>query len=243
MIWVAESGILLVVALLLRRLLHMGSKSPAPKPYAGRYAPSREPVFKPIAAEIEMQGTMLGVMLNDAFEESKTGHPALADEMIKLSQGQWTRFAELIVDLQDLALRYFPMVQLPVPVRNLNAQAFRSRPMVEYVRFHGLLDQFVFRSKMRFQSHLRLLGQAASVLSEEFHRVGGKAGASSEWSRQSLEHLDLYFHDLDMIAKEILLGFRAELACLPESCMDEISLEIEALIHTGTREPVVLVTQ
>ena len=135
------------------------------------------------------------------------------------------------------------MVQYPVPVRNLDAQAFRSRPMAEYVRFHGFLDQFIFRSKLRFQSHLRLLAEATTVLSEEFYRANRGLEKDDEQTQRNLEELDQYFHDMDRIAKETLLAFRAELACLPDSSLNEIMLEIETLIGRRASKPLVLVSQ
>jgi hypothetical protein len=45
-----------------------------------------------------------------------------------------------------------------------------------------------------------------------------------------LAQIDLYFHDLDVVAKETLLGLRALLDHLSEGALSEITPEIQALL-------------
>jgi hypothetical protein len=237
MLWLCEGGTLLVVALVLRRVLHMGRYDTSTDALTRRRTRQVEPVYRPVASEFETYSTILAVSLNDAFEESKAGRPEAARCMVDIFASEWDRLTDLVQALQQLALRYLPAVDLPVPVHNLDANCFRSGTMIEFVRFHGFVDQFVFRPKLRFQLHLRLQRRAIAMLGEEFHRTCSKADESSELLGYILTQLDLYFHDLDRLAKETLLAFRAELSCLPGHTLAEIDVEIQDLVSHGVLKP------
>ncbi|MEJ2006919.1 MAG: hypothetical protein P8Z30_01995 [Acidobacteriota bacterium] len=233
MIWVLETGILLVVAVVLRRVLHMGDKSVAlaASPHIRRSVSS--PLYTPIASEVEAHITILGVLLNDAIEERNAGHFTLALRILSLFESEWSRLTELVVSLQKLSLKYLPMAQTSITPRNLNARSFQSHRMNEFFRRHGVLDQFVFRSKLRFQLHLRLLRRATSVLSDDFEEARQDFDQDTSLFAWTLTEHDLYFHDLDLLSKETLLGFCEELACLPDAALDEIAAEIPALIRNS----------
>lgn len=238
MIWFLETGVLLIVAVVLRRVLHMGDQSVALVSAPRSRRPTSSPVYEPIAAEVEAHITILGVLLNDAIEERNAGRYNIARRVLNLFESDWSRLVELVVGLQGLSLKYLPMVQSPVSPRNLNARAFRSQPMNEFFRRYGVLDQFVFRSKLRFQLHLRLLRRATAVLNEDFKGARHNAGGNSELFAWTLTQLDLYFHDLDLLCKETLLGFVAELSSLPESALAEIAAEVSALTRNGVHDSV-----
>ena len=238
MIWFLETGILLVVAVVLRRVLHMGDKSVALIAAQRNREHNSSPLYEPIASEIEAHITILGVLLNDAIEERNSGHPDIARRILSLFESEWSRLVGLAVNLQSLSLKYLPMVQSPISPRNLNARSFRSQPMNEFFRRHGVLDQFVFRSKLRFQLHLRLLRRATAVLSEDFEEANRSAERDSKLFAWTLTQLDLYFHDLDLLSKETLLGFNAALACLPDAALEEIAAEISELTRNSVRETI-----
>jgi len=63
-----------------------------------------------------------------------------------------------------------PAARVIVPARSMVAHRFKSPVMLDYVRMHELLDQLVFRAKLRFQLHLHILRRAVETLSGEFRR-------------------------------------------------------------------------
>lgn len=239
MIWLWESGTLLLVAFVLRRVLRMGRFNGSADALTQRRMLQVDPVFRPLASEFEAHSTILAVSLNDAFEEHKAGRSEAAWCMVNMFASEWSRLTDLAQSLQQLAVRYLPVVDLPVRVRNLDPGHFRSGTMIEFVRFHGFVDQFVFRPKVRFQLHLRLQRRAIAMLTEEFDRTRARADGDSELLDYSLTQIDLYFHDLDRLAKETLLAFRSELLCLPGHALADIDAEIQELVRHGVLQPLV----
>lgn len=234
MIWIVEASILLVVAVVLRRVLRMGRDSVAQSASLRRRKSNVRPLYTPIASEIEAHTTILGVLLNDAIEEQNAGRADLASRVINLFDNEWVRLVNLILNLQNLSLKYLPTAESSIAPRTINASSFRSQPMNEFLRRHGVLDQFVFRSKLRFQLHLRLLQRATAVLNEDFDEAKRNAdvgtGKVFSWT---LAQLDLYFHDLDLLTKETLLGLHTELASLPDAALQEITAELLVLTRNG----------
>jgi hypothetical protein len=110
-----------------------------------------------------------------------------------------------------------------------------SKPMVDYVRMHELLDQLVFSSRRRYQLQLRLLRRAAEIVSGEFRRIYRNAERADERPAEIWNQIDLCFHDFDLIAKEAVLAFRALLACLPPSVLPKLSLDLNALLRGRVR--------
>jgi hypothetical protein len=243
MIWLLEGGILLVVALALRRVLRMGRPKVSTETLTKRRANHVDPVYRQVASEIEAHSTILAVSLNDAFEENKAGRTEAAWCMVNMFASEWNRLTDLVESLQQLSLRYLPVVDLPVPVRNLDAECFRSGTMIEFVRFNGFVDQFVFRPKLRFQLHLRLQRRAIAMLSEELHRAHSETEANSEYLPHALTQFDLLFHDLDRLSKETLLAFRSEMSCLPGHALVDIEAELEELVSDGVLKPLVSASQ
>ena len=243
MVWLWEVGTLIVVALVLRRVLRMGRFAVSSDAITKRSTPQIEPVYRPLASEIEAHSTILAVSLNDAFEEIKAGRFDAAQSMVSIFATEWSRLTNMVDAMQHLALRYLPAVNLPVPVRNLDPSHFRSGTMIEFVRFHGFVDQFVFRPKLRFQLHLRLQRRAIAMLSEEFQRTRRNTDEDNELMGYALAQLDLYLHDMDRLAKETLLAFRAELACLPENSLPAIDEEVQDLVSHGVLKPMATVNQ
>ncbi len=229
--------------MLLRRALGMNRSKTTPVALTNRRANQVEPIFKPLASEVEAHGTIMAVSLNDAFEESKAGRTEAARCMVNIFASEWDRLTGLVDSLHQLSLRYLPVVDLPVPVRDLNEDCFRSGTMIEFVRFNGFVDQFVFRPKLRFQLHLKLQRRAISMLSEEFHRTHSETEENLDFLPHTLPQFDLLFHDMDRLAKESLLAFKAELACLPGDAMADIKAEAEELVREGVVQPLATVSQ
>lgn len=240
MVWPLELGILPVVAFTLWRLLHMGRNSALKSASPRRHRkPNHNPLFSPLASEIEAHVTILGVLLNDAIEEQDSARPDNARRVLGLFASEWERLVALVVSVQNLSLRYLPMVQYPIDARILNPRSFRSQPMGEFLTRHGHLDQFVFRSRSRFQLHLRLLRRATAVLNESLEEINRDAGENSRLLNWALAQFDLYFHDMDMLAKETLLGFSSELAYLPATALEDMATELAVLTSSSVLTPTV----
>jgi hypothetical protein len=233
MLWALEFGVLLVVAVALRRVLHMGQDA-SPKVTGPRFRrPANNPLCSPLASEVEAHTTILGVLLNDAIDELNSGNGEVARRVLNVFDSERERLVELAINLQNLSLKYLPTVQYPIEMRTLEPESFRSQLVSEFLKRHGTLEQFVFRSKLRFQLRLRLLRRATALLNESFEEIKHDVGMSSTLLDRTLAQLDLYFHDLDLLTKETLLGFSAELASLPDTTTDEIAAEVSALTSRG----------
>ncbi len=234
MVWILEIGILLVVALVLRRILQMG-RNTVPEQVAPRFRrPANNPLCAPLLSEIDAHTAILGVVLNDAIDELAAGSPETARRMLGIFNSERERLVELVINLQNLSLKYLPTVQYPVEARSLDPVSFRSHPVTEMLKRHGALEQFVFRSKLRFQLQLRLLRRATALLNESFEEVLGRTGTDAKSFHSTLSQLDLYYHDLDLLTKETILGFSEELAALSDAVLEDMAAEIFVLTNRST---------
>ncbi len=156
MSWLWQGAILVVVGVLLRRILHMNA--PGLKSYNGLALLSREQarIYDLVVRDLEIEAAILGVALNDAIEEREAGNNEIAWRLVRLAASEWDRLAGATVTLLSQMSRYLPVARLDSPRRML-PERFKSKTMVDYVRFHEMLTQFVFHSKLRFQLHLRVL--------------------------------------------------------------------------------------
>jgi hypothetical protein len=159
----------------------------------------------------------------------------MAWRMIRLSASEWDGMAKILAGLLNVLSNYLPDAQVVVTPRSIHAHRFMSKPMVDYVRMHELLDQLVFRSWRRFQLQLRLLRRATEIVTGEFRHTHRQAERTDDGSAEAWNQIDLYFHDFDLIAKEALLAFRALLASLPLSALPKFSLELNALLQARVR--------
>ena len=229
MIWIFEIGVLLTVAAVLRHILHIG-REPIRQERPPRFRrPRNSPLCSPLASEIEGHTTILGVLLNDVIEEQNSGNAAVARRMLDLFNSERERLVEFVINLQNLSLKYIPAIQYPIDVRTLNHEAFRSQPVNDFIKRHRGLEQFIFRSKLRFHLELRLMRRATALLNESFEELKNDPGTNTGAFNGALLQLDLYFHDLDLLAKETLLGFNAELASLPDAVLEDLAVELNAL--------------
>lgn len=229
MLWTLEIGILLVVAVALRRVLHMGQNAPSQKAKPRFRRPRNNPACLPLSSEIEAHTAILGVMLNDVINEQSSGNVENARTMLSLFDSERARLVELVISVQNLSLKFLPAVQYPLEPRKLDAGCFLSQPVREFIARHVVLEQFIFRSKLRFQLQLRLLRRATAVLNESFEVIRHDLVANSNLLDCALPQVDLYYHDLDLLTKETLLGFSAELACMPDNMMEDMVAELSTL--------------
>ncbi len=233
--WIMGALILAGVGVVLRRLLRLDGQKPQS---AGRLPPltdDRASIYQPVALEIETQSAILGISLNDAFEERDSGNPDIAWRLVRLSVSEWERLAEIVTLLLNNMAKHLAVAKVVVPTRNMGAHHFRSRVMVDYVRMHELLDQLVFQSRLRFQLHLRVLRRAVETLSAEFRRSYRYGERTEDRPPELWTRFDLYFHDLDLVAKETLLAFRALLACMPHAALPSLVSDLRAVLRRGVR--------
>ena len=231
--WVFGGLVLVAFGAVLRRVLRMNSDGPKPGPVPLGLA--REAIYRPIALELETQAAILGISLNDAFEERDSGHSDNAWCLVHLSTSEWGRLAEIVVALLNTVNEYMPLARVAVPVRSLATQHFKSRIMIELMRTHELVQQLVVRCKLRFQLHIRTLRRAAETVTADFRHEFHAAEDAGNQSPDLWRLLDLEAHDFDLITKETLLAFRAFLPCLRDSDLAGFAAEIKSVMPRGVR--------
>ena len=228
MSWLWEGGILILVGVLLRRALRMDA--PRLRPYNGPTLLSREQtrIYDLVARDLEVEAAILGVALNEAMEERNSGNHDSAWLLVRLAASEWDRLAGTMVTHLSQMSKYLPVARLDSPARCRLSGRFKSKSMIDYVRLHEILPQFVFQSKLRFQLHLQVMRRAVEVLTADFrhlHRTGERSEARplELWGR-----LDFCFHDLDLFAKETLLALRAFLPGLSEDELRNFAVDLYA---------------
>lgn len=226
---------MVVVAVLLRRALRMDQPSERPKRGLVPLSPERERIYLAASQELETECMILGISLNDAIDERASDHPEIAWRLVRLFAREWERVAEILGGLNAAVGKRIGDARVAVPVRSMVAHRFKSRTMVDYFRMHELLDQLVFRTKLRFQLHVRVLRRAAETLTAEFLRTYRDAERTGDRPDEFWRRLDLLFHDLDLLGKEMLLAFRAFLACLPDSALARFAADLEPLLRRCER--------
>lgn len=233
--WLLGAVILVVVGAVLRRLLHIDMPA-LPRP-AGLVplGEEREALYKPVAQEMETQAAILGISLNDAFEERDANRQDIAWHLVRLSASEWDRLAEIVVGLLNVLAKHLPNLRAAVPSRSIVASSFKSRLMIDHFRLQEFLDRLVFRSKLRFQLQLRVLRRAAEILTAEFRRTYRYAERTEDRPPELWNRLDLYFHDFDLVTKETLLAFRAFLVCLPHPALEKFASDLRTVVRTAVR--------
>lgn len=237
--WALGVLVLVLVGALLRWILRL-DRPVAPR--AGGLVPlgaDREAIFQPIAQEIETQAAILGISLNDAIEERDAGQSEIAWRLVRLTVSEWDRLAEIVTLLSNVMTKHTASARVVIPTRYVAANHFKSRVMIDYLRMHDLLDQLVFRSKLRYQLHLRMLRRATETLSTEFRRAYRYADRTEDRPPELWNRLDFYFHDFDLITKELLLAFRALLLSLPHSDLAGLAADLRTILQRGVRSTVV----
>jgi hypothetical protein len=204
----------------------------------GRLAPLRpdlQAVYGPLAQEIEAHTSILGITLNDAFGEREAKRHEMAWHVVRLAVGEWTRLAELVVGVQNILAKFLPATNGIVPLRRIAAGHFKSREVTDYVRMYEFLDQVLFNSKRRFALQLRILLHSSSLLAKQFRRACREGERTLDTSEELWSRLDYYFHDFDLIAKETLLALHTLVTCQSPEGMEELGLDLRALLERGTR--------
>jgi len=235
--WMLGALGLLVTAVVLRRILQLDKGEAQSVRGLAPLTAERTDLYQPIALELETQAAILGISLNDAFEERDSGHLETAWRLVGLAAGEWHRLAGSVNELLNILSRHSSDTRVVLPRRSITPHRFKSQAMIDYARMHEFVDQLVFRSKVRFELHLRVLRRAVETLSGEFHRTVQYAERTEDWPPEVWSKLDLCFHDFDLITKETLLAFRSFLCYLPHPALPQFSAELRDLVRRGVRAP------
>lgn len=239
MVWVLGLLMLAGTGYLLRRVLRMGSRVATQQAGLPPLQPQLQSVYLPVAREVETSAHILGVTLNDAFEERSADHQELAWRMVGLSAREWDHLAEIVKALLHALGKYAANAKVAVPARKLARRRFKSQVMIDFLRMPELLDMVGLQSRLRFQLQLRFLRRASEVLTREFLNTYRYLERTGDQSQEYWTRLDAYSYDFDLIAKETLLAFRAVLICLSPQDLPKFSEELLDLLHAGvSKRPV-----
>ncbi len=233
--WAYGGIILLILSIVLRRVLRLGQASARSRQSLLSLSPEVEAIYQPVAREVETQTSMLAISLNDAFQERDAQRDEIAWGLVQLAASEWVRPATEIEAMLRIMTRYTAGMNTVVPPHSIVARRFRSRLMIDQVRLYELLDQLVFRSKLRFQLQIRLLRRAAEVLTAEFRRTCRSLELNPDDAQELWQRLDHYFHDFDLVSKEALLALRALLVSLPEGAREEFGAALQGVLEHGVR--------
>ena len=233
--WIVGVLILTFVGYLLRRLLWKELPQQQTPPGLAPLGSARRLVYDGFTPEIEARIAMLGISLNDAFEERDAHRFDIAWRLVRLSASEWYNVEKIMTGLLNTLTKHLPEAQFMVTPRNIHTHRFLSKSMVDYVRVHEMLEQFVFSSQRRFQLQLRLLSRAVEIVTEEFRRTCRQAQLVGDSSPEVWTEIDLDFHDFDLIAKEAVLAFRALLASLPSTALPGLALDLDSLLRGKVR--------
>jgi len=233
--WLLGGLVLIAMSILLRRVLRLSAPATARLAGLPPLPAEQHAVYQPIAQEVETNASILGISLNDAFEERDASRLDMAWHMVQLSAGEWARMAEIVTALLDAMSKQLARAPAVVSVGRIVSEHFKSQVMISSLRTYELLDQLAFRSQLRFQLRIRLLRRAVENLTKEFRRTYRYMEQTQDHSAEIWTRYDLYFHDFDLVAKEALLAFRSLLACLPPASLQDLSVEIRALVQRGVR--------
>src|SRR5579872_3097692 len=167
--------------------------------------------------------------------ESEFGNQENAWRLVRLAVCQWDRLAEIVMLMLHAIAEDLSSSRSIVAVRSITTNRFRSRAMIEFVGTWDLLYQLIFRSKLRYQLHIRVLRRAIETLTAEFRRNYRSAERSSESADEMWGNLDPAFHDYDLIIKESLLALRAFLIALPDSALQDFASSLKNVVTHSVR--------
>jgi len=235
MSWLLGVLALVLAASALRLVLGIGTSPAGRRSGLLRLPPEREAVYQPVAQAVETHAAILGISLNDAFEERDAGRDDIAWRLVQLAVGEWGRTTELLEGLLGTVAKNLSQTPVVVAMRSVATQRFKSRTMTDFFRMYELLDQLVFRSRLRFQLQLRVLRRAAATLTTELRRNYRYVERTGDRPPELWERLDLLFHDFDLVGKETLLAFRIFLACLPDSALAGFTRELDLALRARIR--------
>jgi len=230
MYWLMGSTILFGMGVLLRRLLGLGGSNSHNR---GSIPLSDEmsSALIEIAQEVENQSKGIAVRLDEAIAELGAGRFSNTSNLLELAAWEWLRLAELLTVILRTITEYLPMAAITVPVRSLAPGYFRSDVMIDHLRIHQMVDQFLFRTKLRYHLQVRVLRQAVELLTADFERLKAKGCLGTGSPEAFASHLDRDYHDFDLTAKRTVLALGKMLRWLPETASAGILSALRPALH------------
>ena len=228
MAWILGGVVLLAMAMFMRQLLGLNVKTPSRRQFLDTF---RQRFCEALALDLESQAAILAVSLNDAIEELISGNPENAWKLLHLAAAEWNRLSEILSLLLRVMTTYLPLARVAPPVRIVVSEYFKSDAMMEYIRLHNWVDQFLFRAKFRFSLQVRILRHGVDSLTTDFRKVQPHACLSLHPSPELWRQLDSDFHDFDLITKETLLAVRSFVMWLSESAVREFAAELRPVLE------------
>ena len=236
MYWVMGGAVLLVMGMLLRRVLGLGAPIRR-RPVS--LEPEQKSFCEAVADEVQCRSEILACLLNDVIGELKAGHCENAPELLDLFEAEWASLAELLNAILQNVAEYLPLAHIVIPVRSMVPAQFRSDVMIDYLRLPELVDQFLFRTKLRFNLQVKVLRNAVAILTADFHRAEAKKHLRPAFSRALWSRMDRDYHDFDLIAKRTILAFGKFVSWLPQSPAAALVLALRPMLDRGAVRPLV----
>jgi hypothetical protein len=238
--WVIGAVVLALAGLVLHRILYSCGESVPMRSPVDPLPAAREKFYRPVAQEIEMGAGMIAVSLNEAFEEDQKRNADSVCRLLFLAESEWQRLDQTLLAVQNLMLKYRPLLTFAVPLRRATRRHYRSAIMLDHVRTHEEIEQFVYRPKLSFHMHIIILRSGERMLTAEFRRSASEARSDPSALRRQWSLLDFLFHDFDLIGKESLLALRMVLAALPGDQLSEFAVELDAALRRDVSEPLIV---
>ena len=213
MYWVMGGTVLFGMGVLMRRVLGLGSSVSCRPPTV--LDPEQKSFCDEITEGVKSRSEILAYLLNEIIAELKAGNSNNASGLLDLFDAEWTLLADVLNSILKSVADHLPLARIAIPVRSLVPGHFRSDVMIDYLRLPELVDQFLFRTKLRFHLQVRTLRHAVDILTSDFRRAEPKKYLSPAYSRALWSRLDHDYHDFDLIAKRTILAFLKLMSCLP----------------------------
>lgn len=230
--WALAGVTLVLVAFVCRRILRLDQPLPRSRALTA-LSRSRQEIYHPVSLEIETQTAILGISLNEALGERDSGNVENALRLVRLAVCQWDRLAEIVAVMLKAVTESVPAARSIMVVRGINPDQFRSKAIVEVSGTQAVLEQLVFRSRVRYQIHVRFLRRSVEALTAEFRR--SYRSADREATGEIWRSLDPAFHDFDLVIKESLLAFRILLIALPDTALPAFTEDLKGIVSRSVR--------
>lgn len=188
-----------------------------------------------MAEEVQSRSEILAALLNDAIDELQAGHCGNAADLLELVEDEWNCLAEVLVEILRVVTDYLPLARIAIPVRSPVPAQCRSDVMIDYLRVHTLLDQFLSRTKLRFHLQIRILRHAVDILTADFRHADPKNHLNPTFSPALWDRLDRDYHDFDLVAKKTVLALAKFISWLPQDAASKLVQELRPLLDRGVR--------
>lgn len=238
--WALAGVALVLVGVVCRRILRLDRPSSRVQRLSS-LSKNRQDIYQPISLEIETQTAILGISLNEALGERASGNTENAWRLVRLGVCQWDRLAEIVTIMLNAVTESVPAARSVMAVRGINTGQFRSKAILDVSGMQDVLEQLVFRSKVRYQLHIRFLRRSVEALTAEFRR--SYRSVEREAPAELFRNLDPAFHDFDLVIKESLLAFRILLISLPDAALPAFTDDLKGIVSRSVRSKSVAVSR